>query len=89
MSQALEAVSNSRHAPYALGWASLTATERAVTDLVARALTNRQVGERLLISRHTVDSHLRQIYRKLGIASRVELTRLVVADENMARPKAS
>ncbi len=32
---------------------------------------------RLLLSHHTIDAHLRHIYRKLGIRSRVELTRVV------------
>jgi len=63
------------------GWASLTDTERRVAKLVAEGLTNRQVGERMFLSRHTVDFHLRQIYRKLDITSRVDLTRLVMEHE--------
>jgi DNA-binding CsgD family transcriptional regulator len=62
----------------ASGWASLTDTERRVAHIVAEGLTNAQVAERLFLSRHTVDYHLRQIFRKLGIRSRVELTRVVV-----------
>jgi DNA-binding CsgD family transcriptional regulator len=60
------------------GWDSLTETEASVTDLVARGLTNRQVAERLFISRHTVDFHLRSIFRKLDVSSRVDLTRVVL-----------
>ena len=60
------------------GWASLTATENRVAAVVAEGLTNAKVAEHLYLSRHTVDFHLRQIYRKLGISSRVELTRLVL-----------
>jgi ATP/maltotriose-dependent transcriptional regulator MalT len=52
------------------GWQSLTAAEWAVVDLVTRGLKNRDVAAELLLSRHTVDFHLRQIYRKLNIASR-------------------
>lgn len=59
------------------GWASLTDTEGHVADLVASGLTNPEVGERVYLSRHTIDFHLRQIYRKLEIHSRVELARLV------------
>jgi DNA-binding CsgD family transcriptional regulator len=58
-------------------WASLTATEQLVAVLIGRALTNRQVATRLRVSPHTVNYHLRQIYRKLDINSRVHLARLV------------
>ncbi|MGH9210637.1 MAG: LuxR C-terminal-related transcriptional regulator [Acidimicrobiales bacterium] len=60
------------------GWEALTATERSVTELVAQGLTNQEAAERLLLSRHTVGFHLRSIFRKLDVSSRVELTRLVV-----------
>ena len=61
----------------ALGWESLTATERAVSDLVASGHTNREVGRELFMSPHTVDAHLRHIFRKLDVNSRVDLARLV------------
>ena len=51
----------------------LTAAETAVARLVAEGATNRQVAERLFLSPHTVSSHLRQVYAKLGIRSRGEL----------------
>ncbi|MCU1489763.1 MAG: hypothetical protein JWM85_1168 [Acidimicrobiaceae bacterium] len=60
------------------GWNSLTATEERVLDLVAEGLTNRQVAKQLFLSRHTVDFHLRQIFRKLDVSSRVQLTRLAL-----------
>jgi DNA-binding CsgD family transcriptional regulator len=63
------------------GLASLTDTERNVADLVAEGLTNRQVAQRMFLSPHTIDFHLRQIYRKLNIGSRVELARLI-SDRN-------
>jgi DNA-binding CsgD family transcriptional regulator len=59
------------------GWDSLTDAERRVAELVAEGLTNQQAGRRLFVSRHTVDFHLRQIFRKLGITSRVELAGVV------------
>ncbi|MEU6740906.1 helix-turn-helix transcriptional regulator [Streptosporangium sandarakinum] len=58
------------------GWTSLTGTERAVCDLVSQGLTNRQAAEQMFVSEHTVAFHLRQIFRKLGVRSRVELARL-------------
>ncbi|MCU1461084.1 MAG: ATPase-like protein, partial [Acidimicrobiales bacterium] len=56
-----------------MGWASLTGHERRIALLVAEGLTNAQVGQRVFLSRHTVDFHLRQIFRKLDIHSRIEL----------------
>ncbi|MEU4833553.1 helix-turn-helix transcriptional regulator [Streptosporangium sp. NPDC023615] len=63
------------------GWASLTGTERAVCDLVAQGLTNRNAAGQLFISEHTVAFHLRQVFRKLGIRSRVELARLAAQED--------
>jgi DNA-binding CsgD family transcriptional regulator len=60
------------------GWDSLTETERGVAGIIAEGLTNREAAARLYLSPHTIDYHLRQIFRKLAITSRVELTRLVV-----------
>jgi DNA-binding CsgD family transcriptional regulator/DNA-binding transcriptional ArsR family regulator len=58
------------------GWAAMTKSELAVTELVADGLTNREVAERLFISPHTVNTHLRQVFAKLEVKSRVDLTRL-------------
>ncbi|HEX3613624.1 MAG TPA: LuxR C-terminal-related transcriptional regulator [Sporichthyaceae bacterium] len=60
------------------GWRSLTDTEIRVARLVAEGATNAQAAARLFLSPHTVGFHLRQIFRKLGIRSRVELTRVVL-----------
>jgi DNA-binding CsgD family transcriptional regulator len=60
------------------GWESLTDTELTVAGLVAQGLNNNQVGARMYISTHTVAHHLRQAFRKLSIASRYELTRIVI-----------
>jgi DNA-binding CsgD family transcriptional regulator len=59
-----------------IGWAAMTKSELAVAELVANGLTNRETGERLFISPHTVNTHLRQVFAKLEINSRVDLTRL-------------
>jgi DNA-binding CsgD family transcriptional regulator len=61
-----------RHRP-AGGWESLTATERAVSLLVAEGLTNGAVARRLYISPHTVNTHLRHVFAKLGVPNRVAL----------------
>ena len=59
------------------GWESLTETERAVSLLVAEGLTNSAVARRLYISPHTVNTHLRHVFTKLGISNRVALAREV------------
>jgi DNA-binding CsgD family transcriptional regulator len=58
------------------GWAAMTDSELAVARLVADGLSNREVAERLFVSHHTVNSHLRHVFGKLDVNSRVELTRL-------------
>ncbi|UDY37663.1 helix-turn-helix transcriptional regulator [Dermatobacter hominis] len=63
------------------GWESLTETESVVTGFVAEGLSNQQVATRMFLSRHTVDFHLRHIFRKLGIDSRVVLTRIALSHE--------
>jgi transcriptional regulator of acetoin/glycerol metabolism len=60
------------------GWSSLTGTERLVADLVAEGRTNAEAAAHLFLSPHTIDFHLRQVFRKLDVGSRVELTRLVL-----------
>jgi DNA-binding CsgD family transcriptional regulator len=61
------------------GWAGLTASELAVIRVVADGATNRQAAERLFLSPHTVSTHLRHAFDKLGIRSRVELAVLYAA----------
>ncbi|MGE5287137.1 MAG: helix-turn-helix transcriptional regulator [Micromonosporaceae bacterium] len=59
------------------GWESLTATERAVSLLVTEGLTNGAVARRLYISPHTVNTHLRHVFAKLGVTNRVALAAAV------------
>jgi DNA-binding CsgD family transcriptional regulator len=59
----------------ACGWDSLTDTERRIADLVSSGLSNRQVAGQVFLSTHTVAFHLRHIFWKLGVTSRVELAR--------------
>jgi DNA-binding CsgD family transcriptional regulator len=61
----------------ARGWAALTDSELTVVRLVAEGITNREVAERLYVSPHTVSGHLRHAFEKLGINSRVTLSRMV------------
>ncbi|MEX3105975.1 LuxR family transcriptional regulator [Streptomyces sp. V2] len=57
------------------GWHSLTRAELRVARLVATGLSNRAVAAHLVVSPHTVDTHLRHVYAKLAIRSRVQLVR--------------
>jgi DNA-binding CsgD family transcriptional regulator len=53
----------------------LTVRERAVAELVAQAMSNREVARTLVLSERTVESHVRSILAKTGLTSRTELTR--------------
>ena len=55
------------------GWGSLTASERRVAELAADGLSNPQIAERLVVSRHTVVTHMSHILGKLELRSRYEL----------------
>jgi DNA-binding NarL/FixJ family response regulator len=63
------------------GLATLTAREREIVDLVAVGLTNREIAERLYLSRKTVETHLSRAFAKLGVRSRVDLTRRVTESD--------
>ena len=56
------------------GWEGLTPTELRVVELVVTGLTNREIAERLFVSRRTVATHVEHVLQKLGHANRVELT---------------
>lgn len=51
----------------------LNPAEVAMLMLVAKGLTNRQIAERLFLSRRTVDAHVAHLLDKTGAANRVEL----------------
>jgi DNA-binding CsgD family transcriptional regulator len=62
--------------------ALLSPRERQIASAVSLGLHDQQIADNLVLSVHTVKQHLKSIYRKLGVTSRVELTRLVL----MRRP---
>jgi DNA-binding CsgD family transcriptional regulator len=57
----------------------LTPQQRQIVILASRGLTNREIGDRLFLSPHTVSSHLYRSFPKLGITARHQL-RDVVAE---------
>ena len=59
------------------GLASLTERELQVARLVVDRKTNPQIAAELFLSQKTVETHLRNIFRKIGVSSRVELARAV------------
>jgi DNA-binding CsgD family transcriptional regulator len=61
-----------------VGLAQLTRRETEVARLVAQGLNNRQIGERLFMSRSTVASHIATILHRRGFTSRVQLAAWIV-----------
>lgn len=59
------------------GLESLTGREREVAQLLVRRMTNAEIAAELFLSEKTVESHLRNIFRKLDVASRVDVARLI------------
>ncbi|QDQ09296.1 ATP-binding protein [Streptomyces spectabilis] len=66
------------------GWEALTASERKVARLIAAGHTNRSAAAALVVSPHTINTHLAAVFRKLSVTSRVQLTRLVLAEADPA-----
>ncbi|WP_329121911.1 ATP-binding protein [Streptomyces sp. NBC_01465] len=63
-------------APRAVGAGAhdvLTRREREVASMVVAGLSNREIAERLVVSKRTVDAHVEHIFAKLGISSRAEI----------------
>jgi DNA-binding CsgD family transcriptional regulator len=67
------------------GFEALTSREVRVAELLAEGATKQQAAAQLYLSFHTVDSHVRAVYAKLGIRSRVQLVKLWDAGERSPR----
>jgi signal transduction histidine kinase len=67
------------------GWASLTSSERALAELIAQGLSRRAAADLLMLPLDAVNRHIRQIFRKLGIRTRLELARAAEAAVAQAR----
>jgi DNA-binding CsgD family transcriptional regulator len=61
--------------------ALLTAQQLTAARMAAEGATNREIASRLLLSPRTIDHHLRGVFNRLDIRSRIELVRLFAADE--------
>ena len=84
----LAAAEGGRSRSAAADEAPLTHKEGEVADLVAAGATNREAAAALFLSPRTVEHHLRQVYRKLGVRSRTELAAAYGAREVTPRPPA-
>jgi DNA-binding NarL/FixJ family response regulator len=67
------------------GLAALSAREREIAVLVRQRQTNPEIAAALFLSPKTVESHLRNIFRKLDVSSRVEVAQLVESEERRSR----
>jgi DNA-binding CsgD family transcriptional regulator/tetratricopeptide (TPR) repeat protein len=76
----------------ATGWASLTDAERRVSTLISDGHTNKSAASALGVSINTVSTHLRSVFTKLGVQSRVQLANRLASytsqapDDSMQRP---
>ncbi|WP_181412167.1 helix-turn-helix domain-containing protein [Streptomyces griseorubiginosus] len=61
--------------------ARLTAQQLLVARMVAEGATNREIAARLALSPRTIDHHLRGVFTRLGIRSRIDLVRLIADSE--------
>jgi DNA-binding CsgD family transcriptional regulator len=64
----------------------LTPQELQIARFVAEGMTNKEVAAQLFLSPRTIDSHLRNLFAKLEITSRMQLARLPLGDPAAARP---
>jgi DNA-binding NarL/FixJ family response regulator len=69
-----------------VGLASLSTREREVAELVRDRKTNKQIAADLFLSDKTIESHLRNIFFKLGVGSRVEVARAVEREHRVTAP---
>lgn len=66
--------------------AGLTPQELQIATLAARGLTNRQIAERLFLSHRTVGTYLYQVFPKLGVSSRAQLSSVLAHDGPAVQP---
>jgi DNA-binding NarL/FixJ family response regulator len=75
-------------APGESGLDSLTEREREISELITERLTNKQIAAKLFLSEKTVESHIRNVFHKLGASSRVEVARLIEREGRPAQESA-
>src|SRR6185295_5295355 len=66
------------------GVASLTARELEIARLIVDRRTNGEIAGELFLSKKTVETHIRNIFRKLDVSSRVDIARAVEREDQIA-----
>jgi DNA-binding NarL/FixJ family response regulator len=64
--------------------AGLTTREIEVLRLLGRGLSNKQIAERLVVARKTVDNHVEHIYTKIGVSNRARASLFAVRHRLMS-----
>ena len=77
--QSIEAYLRKAQEPAVDSYQTLTAREREVFHLEAEGLSTAHTGERLFISKRTVETHRHRIHRKLGLAGQADVVRYALA----------
>ena len=67
------------------GVEALTPSERRIAELAAAGRTNREIAGELFVTKATIETHLRSIFRKLDVRSRDQLSSQLVDDKLIAR----
>ena len=67
----------SAHRRESTGWGALTTSERRIALLVGQGWSNPDIAAELMLSRHTVQTHVSSILGKLQLVSRIEIVRVV------------
>jgi DNA-binding CsgD family transcriptional regulator len=84
----IEEPSPAELAPVLMMAYGLTKQEQTVTGLVCRGLSTREITDRLHISLHTVQEHLKNIFDKTGVRSRRELVATILQEQYLPRTMA-
>lgn len=85
----IERATAARSASVRLEAFGATGREREVATLLARGLSRAEIAEALVLSPHTVEDHTKNLYEKIGVASRQELVARIFLDEYLPEVAAS
>ena len=65
---------------------NLTVREKQILTLIAKGLSNRDISDHLFISESTVENHIHNIFRKLGVSKRIKAA-ICANDMNLVNEK--